>query len=169
MEDNQFTATPQGVLHFLRQQVAWLERVSTDVTVYDGECSWTEPQTTGNLGTFWVSLAISDHLPRVRAVAQQHGLPIDIDRIRRAKDSAGVFERSVSGLLEILNEEIATLEAFLEFPPAIQWSMYRTPKEWRGLRKAKEQAASEGTWLALRKKLPNDIHGEPGNEGMSVE
>ena len=51
----------------------------------------------------------------------------------------------------------------------VEWSNYRTPQEWRGLRKAKGLAASEGTWLALRKKHPDDIHGEPGNDSKSCQ
>ena len=53
--------------------------------------------------------------------------------------------------------------------PGPEFSDYRTPKEWRELRKAKGLAASERKWLDLRLKFPDDIHGEPGNDSKSCQ
>ena len=111
-----------------------------------------------------------------------NGFPDDLDRaVKIAVAELGEFVTSqdiadfpgdnIWDLLQTCVDRREWLEARdlkrLEGKP--QWSMYRTPKEWRGLRKAKGLAASEGTWLALRKKHPDDIHGEPGNDSKSCQ
>jgi hypothetical protein len=48
-----------------------------------------------------------------------------------------------------------------------EWSDFRTPAEWRDLRKTAGLSHSERTWGDLRKKHPADIHGEPGNDAKS--
>ena len=109
-----------------------------------------------------------------------NGFPDDLDRaVKIAVAELGEFATSedvadfpldnIWDLLQTCVDRREWLEARdlkrLEGQP--QWSMYRTPKEWRELRKAKGLAGSERLWADLRKKLPNDIHGEPGNDSKS--
>lgn len=45
-----------------------------------------------------------------------------------------------------------------------EWSNYRTPKEWRELRRISRLPYSESTWRVLRKRHAQDMLGEPANE-----
>lgn len=50
---------------------------------------------------------------------------------------------------------------------ALEWSNYRTPSEWRTLRKNAGLAYSKRTWTSLRAKHAIHIQGEPGNEAKA--
>lgn len=72
----------------------------------------------------------------------------------RVMDSLNFARRHAEGLLAKVDDSLGL-------------SDYRTPAEWRALRKTKGLSGSERTWAYLRDKHPIDILGEPSNEKKS--
>lgn len=119
--------TPSDLQQFIQDRLDWLDKstvnINADFVEEDFPEGWFQPYlpvTTGDDGTLPIRVAVSKHLPAIRAIIVGYGLPTRVECLEQCRDLSSREERYTSEIEQILREELETLERFLAItsPPS---------------------------------------------------